>query len=222
MAAPAWCLRLEVPAGAVPAFEAALGALGGALASGLPGPDGTVARDAYLTAEPGRAEVAARLAVAALAAGVAPPEFEIARLPDLDWVAEGRKALAPIRAGPFYVHGAHVTDPPPPGAIPIRIEASVAFGTGRHETTRGCLLALAGIAETRAVTRALDMGCGTGILAIAAAKLWGCRAIAVDNDPDAVRLTAENARVNGVPSWCAPDSVTATAARRWPRARPTT
>ncbi len=194
----AWCLRLTVPAAAVPAFEAALGQLGGAVASGLPDPDDRVALDFYLAQEPDRARVAAPLAAAALAGGIEPPEFEIERLPDLDWVAEGRKALPPIHAGPFYVFGAHVSEPPPPGSIPIRIEASIAFGTGQHETTRGCLLALAEMKRERAVARALDMGCGTGILALAVAKLWGAPVLAVDNDPDAVRLTEENARVNEV------------------------
>jgi ribosomal protein L11 methyltransferase len=193
-----WCVRLTVPAEAMPLFEVALGELGGAQASGVPGPDGRVTLEAYLSEEPDRARIAALLAAASLAAGTAPVEFDIEPLPDLDWVAESRKALPPIQAGPFYVYGAHVTEPPPEGAIPIKVEASVAFGTGQHETTRGCLLALADLAKGRRIATALDMGCGTGILAIAVAKLWRCRVIAVDNDPDAVRLTVENAAVNGV------------------------
>ncbi len=194
----AWCLRLTVPGDVVSNFERALEALEGAVASGLPDAAGQVTLDAYLAAEPERARVVALLAAGALAAQIAPPDFEIERLPDLDWVAEGRKALPPILAGPFYLYGAHVTAPPPPETMPIRIEASVAFGTGRHETTRGCLLALADIErEGVSMACALDMGCGSGILALAAAKLWGCSVLAVDNDPEAVRLSAENARING-------------------------
>ena len=193
----AWCLRLTVPENAVPDFEGALEPLEGAVASGLPDGAGLVTLDAYLAVEPARDRIVALLAAGALAARIAPPEFEIERLPDLDWVAEGRKALPPIQAGPFYLYGAHVTAPPPPGTIPIQIEASVAFGTGRHETTKGCLLALADLKATHPVARALDMGCGSGILALAAAKLWDCPVLAVDNDPDAVRLSAENARING-------------------------
>ena len=177
---------------------AAMDRLGGAVACSVPDAEGKVVLEAYCTREPSRAEIAARLAAAALAAGIEVPDFEIERLPDLDWVAEGRKALPPVRAGPFYIFGAHVTAPPPPGAIPLRLEASLAFGTGQHETTRGCLLALAELKAQRAVARALDLGCGTGILALAAAKLWACPVTALDNDPDAVRLARENAAVNGV------------------------
>ena len=194
----AWRVRLHVGAAAVPQFEAALSGLGGALASGVPDAEGRVSLEVYCTAEPAREEIAVRLAVAALAAGMAAPAFEIERLPDLDWVAEGRKALPPVQAGPFYVFGAHVTEPPPPGAIPLQLEASLAFGTGQHETTRGCLLALAALKEERGIARALDLGSGTGILALAVAKLWGCPVVAIDNDADAVRLTRENAAVNGV------------------------
>ncbi len=195
---PAWHLRLRIPEAAVSAFEAALEQLGGAISSDVPGPDGQVALTSYSDQEPDRAQVTALLSAAALRAGIALPDFDIARLPDLDWVAEGRKALPPVHVGPFYIFGEHVREAPPPGAIPIRIEASLAFGTGQHETTHGCLEALAGIAPSHAVARALDMGCGTGILALAMAKLWRAPVLAVDNDPDAVRLTGENASINRV------------------------
>ena len=196
MAAATWCLRLTVPAAALDEIEAALSGLGGALASGMPDAGGAVLVEVYCQAEPARADIAARLAVAALAAGIAAPDFEVELLPDLDWVVEGRKALPPIHAGPFYVFGAHVTEPPPAGSIPLQIEANAAFGTGRHETTSGCLLALAELRQERQVRRALDMGCGTGILALAAAKLWGCPVLAVDNDAEAVRVARENAAIN--------------------------
>ena len=194
----AWRVQLKVGTDAVSQFEAALSGLAGAIASGVPDAEGMVVVEVYCMAEPAREEVTARLAVAALAAGLEAPAFEIERLPDLDWVAEGRKALPPVEAGPFYVFGAHVTAPPPPGAIPLRLEASLAFGTGQHETTRGCLLALAALRDRRGVARALDLGCGTGILALAAAKLWGCPVVALDNDAAAVRLARENVAVNGV------------------------
>ena len=152
----------------------------------------------YQSEEPDRARLTALLAVAALAAGTPVPEFAIERLPETDWVAESRKALPPIQAGPFTLYGAHVAEPPPAGSIPILIEASTAFGTGRHESTRGCLLALAGLAEDRGVGRALDMGCGSGVLAIAMAKLWSCPVTAIDLDAQAVRVARENAAANGV------------------------
>lgn len=197
-AAPAWRVELLVAADAAPIFEAALAELGGAIGTEAPDGRAVVTIQVYLNEAPARDRLTALLAAAALAAGVAVPEAAVARLPETDWVAESHKALPAIQVGPFYVHGAHVTEPAPEGSIPIRIEAGPAFGTGRHESTRGCLLALAELAKTRRVTRALDMGCGSGLLAIAIAKLWGCAVLAVDNDPEAVRAAADNAAANGV------------------------
>ena len=200
--APAWRVGLKVPVAAMPAVEAALETLGGALAVGGADDHGMVPIEVYLAAPPRRAHLSALLAAAALAAGIEAPEFTIERLPALDWVAESHRALPALHAGPFFVHGAHVGEPPPPGAIALRIEASAAFGTGHHESTRGCLMALGDLAAARRpVRRALDMGCGTGILAIAIAKLWRCPVVAVDSDADAVRLSAENARLNDVAEY---------------------
>ena len=193
----AWRIRLTAEAAAIPLLEAALSGFGEASASGVADAGGKATLDVYCPEAPPRKGVAAQVAVAAAAAGIAAPAFEIERLPDVDWVAEGRKALPAVQAGPFYIFGSHVEAEPPPGAIPLRLEASVAFGTGRHETTRGCLMALAALKACREVGCALDLGCGSGILALAAAKLWGCQVVAVDNDPDAVRLTRENAAANG-------------------------
>ena len=195
---PVWRLDVSIPAAAVPAFEAALAELGGAIVSDVPEAGDDVNLQAYLDAEPGRPRLAALLAGAALRAGVNVPEASIERLPDVDWVTESHKALPAIQAGPFYIHGSHVEAPAPSGAIPILIEAGPAFGTGRHESTLGCLLALAELAKQRAATQALDMGCGSGLLAIAIAKLWDCPVRAIDNDPKAVRAAAGNARANGV------------------------
>ena len=197
---PVWRVGLVVPAPAVPAFEAALAELGGALAIDEPqGPaPGLVPISVYLTEAPDRARVTALLAAAALAAGAPVPDIAIERLPETDWVAASRRALPAIQAGPFYLYGAHVSAPPPAGSIPILIEAGAAFGTGRHESTRGCLLALGDLAEQRSIARALDMGCGSGVLAIAIAKLWACPVAAVDNDAVAVRAARDNAAANGV------------------------
>ncbi len=196
--APAWYVSLAVPTAALPVFEAALAQLGGAVVTEEPGGAARVPVQVYLTEKPARARVTALLAAASLAAGIKPPEAVIELLPETDWVAMSERALPAISAGPFYIYGAHVTGPPPPGSIPIQIEASSAFGTGRHESTKGCLLALAGLAEARAFGNALDMGCGSGILAFAAAKLWSCPVLAVDNDETAVLRARENAAINGV------------------------
>ena len=191
-------MRLVAPAKALPLIELALEPLGGAIVTDHNPPAEVVPVAIYLTDEPDRARVVALLAEA----GVVAPEVTIEALPDTDWVAESQKALPAIQVGPFYIHGTHVTAAPPKSSIPLRIDANAAFGTGRHESTRGCLLALAALAEERQVARALDMGCGSGILAIAIAKLWGAKlwggsVLAVDSDADAVRVAMENARLNG-------------------------
>ena len=193
-APPAWCVRLTAPAGTLPLVELALEQLGGAVVTDHRPAGEAVPVAVYLADAPARARVVALLAQA----GLADPEVTIEALPDTDWVAESQRALPAIQVGPFYVHSAHVDTPPPPASLPLLIDANAAFGTGRHESTRGCLLAVADLAESRRFRRPLDMGCGSGILAIAMAKLWGVSVLAVDNDEKAVGVAAENARLNGV------------------------
>ncbi|HET6466835.1 MAG TPA: 50S ribosomal protein L11 methyltransferase [Geminicoccaceae bacterium] len=118
-------------------------------------------------------------------------------LPEEDWLAAARRETPPIAAGPFVVHGSHARDQVPAGRIGVQIDAGLAFGSGEHGSTRGCLEALAAV--PRRPRRVLDMGTGSGVLAIAAAKRWPtARVLAVDNDPIAVRIALENARLNGV------------------------
>ena len=149
------------------------------------------------------AEIERLIDIAREVAGIAAPVlYSLDKLPDIDWVAESQKALPPIVAGRFRIRGSHVTEPAPPGAFDLLIEANAAFGTGRHETTRGCLLALQDIARRRPpgrpVTPILDMGCGSGVLAMAAAKLWPCRVLGVDNDAPSILVARENVKANGV------------------------
>lgn len=119
--------------------------------------------------------------------------------PAIDWVAKSLEGLQPVIAGGFYVFGGHDTAPPPAGTIPIQIEAAQAFGTGHHETTAGCLEAIDDLLKVRRFRRPIDIGTGTGVLAIALAKrLRGVPVLATDIDPIAVRTAADNARLNGV------------------------
>jgi len=103
-----------------------------------------------------------------------------------------------VRAGRFFLYGAHDAGRVPHGAIPIRIEAGLAFGTGHHETTALCLKAVSLSARQGRPRGVLDLGCGSGVLAIAAAKLWRLPVIATDIDPIAVEVAHENCRSNGV------------------------
>jgi ribosomal protein L11 methyltransferase len=137
------------------------------------------------------------IALAAAAAGVPPPELTIEPLPERDWLADNRERFAPFRIGRFVIQEPEDKTPAPPGAIPLRIEAASAFGSGRHGSTEGCLRALEMLAR-RPVRSVLDVGCGSGILAIAAAKLWRVPVLASDVDPQAVAVARANARLNGV------------------------
>ena len=124
-------------------------------------------------------------------------EVHVQLLPDTDWIKLSQQGLPPVRAGRFFVYGAHDAGTVPPGVIPIRIEAGMAFGTGHHETTSLCLAALSDLSKRRRYENVLDLGCGTGLLAIGAAKLWRKRVVASDIDPTAVEITRENAAANG-------------------------
>ena len=120
----------------------------------------------------------------------------VALLPDLDWIKLSQEGLPPVRAGRFFVYGAHDAGKVPHAVIPMRIEAGMAFGTGHHETTALCLATLSDLAKRRRYSRVLDLGCGTGLLAIGAAKLWRRRVIASDIDPVAIEVASENAVAN--------------------------
>jgi ribosomal protein L11 methyltransferase len=126
------------------------------------------------------------------------PKALIAPVPDKDWLAESRKGLSPLRLGRFFIHGGHDRDRAPKGATALEIDAGMAFGTGRHETTSGCVKALIRLARTQTVRRPLDIGTGTGILAFVCWHLFGVPVIAGDNDRDAVRVARENAAINGL------------------------
>jgi len=123
-------------------------------------------------------------------------DVHVALLPDTDWIKLSQEGLPPVRAGRFFVYGAHDAGIVPPGVIAIRIEAGMAFGTGHHETTSLCLAAMSDLAKQRRFANVLDLGCGTGLLAIGAAKLWKQRVTASDIDPVAVAVTRENAIAN--------------------------
>ena len=125
-------------------------------------------------------------------------EVHVSLLPDQDWIKLSQEGLPPVRAGRFFVYGAHDRGRVPDGVIPMRIEAGLAFGTGHHETTALCLAVLSDLAKRRRYRNIADIGCGTGLLAIGAAKLWKRRVIASDIDPVAVAVARENAIANEV------------------------
>ena len=118
-------------------------------------------------------------------------------LADADWLAMSLSGLPPVRAGRFFVYGAHDQGRIPANAVALRIEAGAAFGTGHHGTTVGCLLAWNDLIKARRFDKVLDVGAGTGVLAIAAARTGARLARGTDIDAPSVRIARENAALNG-------------------------
>ncbi len=155
--------------------------------------------EVYFGFEPDREGL--RELVAAAAGDEAAALVEFGLTEKRDWVANALAGLAPVRAGRFLVHGAHDRARIKPGDIGIEIEAGLAFGTGHHGTTRGCLIHLDRLLKRRRPRRVLDVGCGAGVLAIAAAKTLRRRVWLGDIDPIAAQVANDNARLNGVAAY---------------------
>lgn len=146
---------------------------------------------AYFTEEP---DVAA-LALLEAAFGIKP--FAVSELPETDWVAHVKRELVPVQAGRFFVYGSHDADQVPEGSEPLLIEAAMAFGTGHHGTTLGCLKALDRLAGEGFVgLNVADIGCGTAVLGMAAARIWPNPVLASDIDEVAVDVADANVKAN--------------------------
>lgn len=157
--------------------------------------------------EPGGDLITARLSLQAAAYGI--PDASIAatpaieKTPDENWLQKCYREFPPFSIGPFYIYGSHHEGKPeaevPEGQIGLLIDATTAFGSGEHETTKGCMQALLDLKGKGVCPwNILDMGTGSGILALAAWKLWKAPVLAVDNDDEAVRVTERHAEMNGV------------------------
>lgn len=120
----------------------------------------------------------------------------VEKLADADWLAMSLSGLPPVEAGRFFVYGAHDQGRVPPNKVNLKIDAGAAFGTGHHGTTVGCLLAFDELLKKERFERVLDVGCGTGVLAIAAARTGAKVAVGTDIDAPSVRIANENARLN--------------------------
>ncbi len=145
----------------------------------------------YFIEEPDQAG----LALLATIHGAKP--FAVSELPETDWVAHVKRELQPVEAGRFFVYGSHDADKVPADSVPLLIEAAMAFGTGHHGTTLGCLLALDHLLNEGFVGKKVaDIGCGTAVLAMAAARVWDGDFIASDIDEVAVEVAIANLKAN--------------------------
>jgi len=190
-----WQVEIEVPERAVGVFERALARLGSVVsAADAEAPAWSVT--AYCASAPEPGALALALAIGAKAAALdAVPRPRVTPVAPQDWLYAAKR-LDPVRIGRFFVHESDYAGPRPGRVLDLRIDAGLAFGTGAHETTRGCLAALDRLAKRRRFRRPFDLGCGSGILSFAAARLWPGHVLACDLDPVAVAVTRVNARIN--------------------------
>lgn len=197
-----WRVEIRVPSQAIPHFEEALKPGCMSVSSFVEGdaddPEAVWRVEGFMGAEPDPAALDATLAKAARTIGVNPPKARIHLVPPRDWVAENLIDFPPVRVGRYFIHGSHYGAPPPAGSVAIQLDAGAAFGSGEHPSTAACLMALDRLAKRRRFLKPLDMGCGSGILALAMAKTWRVPVAASDIDDEAVRVTARNAGINGV------------------------
>ena len=194
-----WRVGLDAPdADAAEGAAAALGTVCGAVSAFESAPGGQWRVEGFARERPDAWLVEAALALAWAERQGDPPAPMIERVPERDWLAENQASFPPLSAGRYFIHGSHHREPVPAGRIALVIDAATAFGTGEHATTQGCLFALDRLARQGRRRRVLDMGTGTGILAIAAAKTWRRTVRARDIDAEAGRVAARNAAANGV------------------------
>ena len=203
MAAPkdaiaGWFVEFDVPIDSVLAFAEVFDGIAVSVATVEVEAERRWRVEAFLRQEPDRAALSVAVALVAAAGGWPVPDLAVRAEPVADWVQATYRRFPPFKVGRFYIHGRHARQPAPASAIPLVIEAAVAFGSGEHGSTSGCLLALDRLIPRLKRPRVLDLGCGSGILAIAAAKALRVRAIGADNDPVAVRTAVENGRINGL------------------------
>lgn len=194
-----WRIALTVPAKASEVVADALAPFVSAVTALEDAPGGSWTVEGIAESEPERPAITAALALASAMVGTPPPDTVIEPLPDVDWLALNRQSFPPIREGRVWIRGSHVEVPAPAASVELIVDAARAFGSGSHPTTALCLRAIQDLTKRRRPARVLDLGCGSGILAMAVAKLLpSARTLAVDLDPVSVATARENTRANRV------------------------
>ncbi len=193
-----WRVAARVSIADAPLVEAVLEPVCDAVGTYLKEENRTALVEGFVGAEPDKDHIQTGLnAVFADSDSLAPKAmFDL--VPPADWIAENLMEFPPLRLGRFLIHGSHSEIPPRAGTITLQLDAGTAFGSGGHGSTAGCLAAVEALARKFRPRRVLDLGCGSGILGLAAAKLWRADVLLTDNDPEAVRVAEVNARRNGL------------------------
>ena len=194
-----WLLNLSLPVKAAEFFGDAFGDDAVAVTVLAPPREKQAGIEAIYDHEPDQAEMATKLAILAAACGIKTPVFTICPSPKLDWLKKVASDFPPLHIARWTIHGAMHRDKVPNRLRALQIDATNAFGTGEHPTTRGCLLMLDQILKSGFRPQHMaDIGCGSGILAMACVQASRGRAVGVDLDPDSVQIARNNARTNGL------------------------
>jgi ribosomal protein L11 methyltransferase len=194
-----WLLNFSLSARAADAASRALGLDAAAVTVLAPPRQKTAQIEALYNDEPDSSLLAIKLAVVAAAFGMPAPKFTLCPAPDLDWLKKVAADFPPLKIARWTVHGALHRGNVQNRLYALQIDATNAFGTGEHPTTRGCLLMLDKILKTGFRPRRMaDIGCGSGILAMGCAQAARSEAVAVDLDPDSALIAARNVRANGL------------------------
>ena len=192
-----WTLVLEVPKDAADVFARALAPISSATAAFKTG-SGKWRVEAFAIERPDESAIVGAIALAAEIAGIEEPEVRVVPLPPIDWISKNQKSFQPITCGRFFIYPSHYHGVIPHNATALAVDAGPAFGTGSHGSTKGCLLALEHLSRRQPSGPILDLGCGTGILAMAIASRWRRCVLAADIDHDAIATTRINVRLNGL------------------------
>lgn len=188
-----WQVSLLVPAELAPGLAELLEPMGLALQVQVDRPDGLWAIRILTLDPPDMADLQTRVALFAAPMGYEAPVPGVESVPADGWLARSARAFPPLRVGRFFIHGSHFHGSPPVASQSLRVDAATAFGSGEHGTTAGCLRALERLARTRQFNNILDLGTGSGLLAMAAARVWPATVMATDLDGEAVRVARLNA-----------------------------
>ena len=206
-----WRTSVRVPAALIEPFEEAIEPYCLTISSFGFGPDEdpvTWQVEGFSQAEPDKEMIRHRVKRTAEALGIEAPKPQFELVPPKNWLAENFNDFPPVEIGRFYIHGSHKTDRTPYGRHAMMLDSGTAFGSGEHASTAGCLTALESLAKRFRPTNLLDMGCGSGILSLAMARLWNRPVIASDIDPESTRVTRINAKrnllANQIKACCAP------------------